>query len=90
MWRKIGKYLLNLAISLDQFGNALKGGDPDETISSTLGKLKRANGGRIPWSHPLDKIVDWGLEKIDSGHSIDAIEEDEGINATFDKVGKDG
>ncbi len=33
------KYFKNVLISIDQFGNALTGGDPDETISSRLGKL---------------------------------------------------
>ena len=57
------------------------GGDPDETISSRLGKIKVANGGKIPlWRQPAC-FIDWGLEKIDPNHSIDAIEEDEGKNA---------
>lgn len=77
----IGKYLLNILISIDQFGNVLAGGDPDETISSRLGKIKRKHSGIIPWRRPLSKIVDWGLNKIDPNHSIDAIEEDEGGDA---------
>lgn len=77
----IGKYLLNILIALDQFGNTLAGGDPDETISSRLGKLKVRYGGTIPWKRPLAKVIDWGLEKIDPNHSIDAIEEDEGKEA---------
>jgi hypothetical protein len=81
MLAKIGKYFLNIAIWVDQ-GAAVVflGGDPDETISSRLGKLKRKFGGRIPWSRPFAKIIDWGLDKIDPGHSIDAIEDDEGEN----------
>jgi len=74
----IGKYIMNVLIGIDQLGNALLKGDPDETISSRLGKLKRKNKGRIPWSHPWGKMIDWGLDKIDPNHSIDAIEEDEG------------
>ncbi len=72
------KWLENIALSIDQLGNALLGGSPDETISSRLGKLKRAHGGALPWSHPVSKIVDAGLDLIDKNHSIDAIEEDEG------------
>lgn len=34
----IGKYLLNIAISIDQLGNALSFGSPDETISSRFGR----------------------------------------------------
>jgi len=76
----IGKYLVNILISIDQLGNTLMGGDPDETISSRLGKIKRNNGGKIPSTKPLAKVIDWGLDKIDSNHSIDAIEEDEGAD----------
>jgi len=39
----IGRYFLNLLIALDQFGNALLGGDPDETISSRFGKRSKSN-----------------------------------------------
>jgi len=83
----IGKYLLNILIGIDQLGNTFLAGDPDETISSRLGKLKTLHGGRIPWYRPLSKIVDWGLDKIDPNHSIDAIEPDEGKNALLDKRG---
>lgn len=78
---KIQKYVFNILISVDQFGNAIAGGDPDETISSTLGKLKRSEKGRIPWSRPLARILDMILDKIDANHSINAIEEDEGKNS---------
>ena len=81
MW----KYLLNILISIDQLGNVFVGGDPDETISSRLGKLKVKHGGKIPWRRPVAKVIDAGLDKIDPGHSVDAIEEDEGKNAIFDK-----
>jgi hypothetical protein len=81
----MGQWFLNILLSLDQLGNTLLGGDPDETISSRLGKLKRRHGGTIPWTRPLSKIVDWGLEKIDPGHSTDSIEEDEGGDAVIDK-----
>ena len=76
--RKLGKYCLNVLLAIDQYWNAVTFGDPDETISSRLGKIKKKNGGRIPWTSPLAKIIDAGLEKIDHNHSIDAIESDEG------------
>jgi hypothetical protein len=81
----IGKYLLNILISIDQLGNTVLGGDPDETISSRLGKIKIGHGGRIPWYRPLCKVIDWGLELIDPGHSVDAIEGDEGKDALIDR-----
>ena len=82
----IGKWILNVLIGIDQLGNAIVGGDPDETISSRLGKMKRANNGTIPWHRPLSKLVDYGLDKIDPNHSIDAIEEDEGSEAILDRM----
>jgi len=66
----IGKYLLNILISIDQLGNTFAGGDPDETISSRLGKMKRKHGGSIPWRRPLSKIIDMGLDKIDPNQSF--------------------
>ena len=81
----MGKWLLNILISIDQLGNTIAGGDPDETISSRLGKLKLRYDGRIPWKRPLSRIIDWGLDKIDPNHSIDAIEHDEGKDALVDK-----
>ena len=81
----VGKWLLNILISIDQTANSFLGGDPDETISSRLGKMKVKHGGKIPWYRPLSKVVDFGLDKIDPNHSIDAIEEDEGEDAILDK-----
>lgn len=68
------KYLLNFLISLDQLGNTILGGDPDETISSRLGRIKLDHGGKIPWDHPLARVTDSLLDDIDKNHSIDAIE----------------
>jgi hypothetical protein len=36
--KKLGKALFNVAISLDQLCNTILGGDPDETMSSRMGK----------------------------------------------------
>ena len=73
----VARYFLNVAIGLDQFANTWAGGCPDETISSRLGRIKEAHGGKIPWTRPLAKVIDWGLNGIDKNHSIDAIEHDE-------------
>ena len=82
------KWILNILISIDQLGNTIFGGDPDETISSRLGKLKRKHGGTIPWYRPASKIIDWSLDKIDPNHSINSIESDEGSSAILDKESK--
>ena len=76
----IWKWIVNVLVSVDQLANTILGGDPDETMSSRIGKLKLKCGGTIPWYHPLVGFIDWGLDKIDPRHSIDAIENDEGKN----------
>lgn len=78
-----GKWMMNVLIAVDQLFNALTCGDPDETISSRIGKIKEAHGGMIPRYHPVCRIIDWGLEKIDKNHCIEAIEEDEGEEAVI-------
>lgn len=66
---------LGVLIGIDQLGNALAGGDPDETISSRIGRRKIKGGGSIKWKrHPLHYLIDAALEKIDPGHSIRSIE----------------
>jgi len=70
----VTQYLHGVLIGLDQLGNTLAFGDPDETISSRLGRLKVRHGGRIPWHHPIAHLIDTGLELIDPGHSVDSIE----------------
>ncbi|QXP08654.1 MAG: hypothetical protein [Arizlama microvirus] len=74
----IKQYIINILYSVDQFANTILCGDPDETISSRLGKLKRACGGQIPWAYPICKTVDWFLEKIDNNHTLEAIEDQVG------------
>lgn len=61
-----------LAVSYDQLGNAVTGGDPDETISSAAYK-KSLKG--VKWAKWLCKA----LETIDPGHCKRAVEWDEGI-----------
>lgn len=60
-----------LAISLDQLGNVLLGGSPDETISSRWGRMERDLGKNAPW---YVKIGCYLLDKLDPGHCFDAIE----------------
>jgi hypothetical protein len=62
-----------LAIALDQLGNTILGGDPDETISSRSGK----NQNRKRWAYILCRMLHW----IDKDHCRDAIEKDEGKDA---------
>lgn len=65
------KWIFNVLIGIDQLGNAITGGDPDETISS------RAAKGQFKgkwWGRWLCKALDI----VDPGHCPDAIEKDEG------------
>ena len=75
----VRRWTWGVMIALDQLGNALAAGNPDETISSRLGKLQLRHGGVLPrWAwlglaRPLNAVLDW----LDPGHSIGAIEWDE-------------
>jgi hypothetical protein len=75
------RYLYNLCYSIDQFCNTVLGGDPDETISSRLGKLRRRNSGVIPWSRPVSRAVASLLDALDPGHCASSIEDDRGGRA---------
>lgn len=78
-------YFKRLAISLDQFGNVACGGlfnvtlikrgsenkfgNPDETVSSVIGKNKVENSLSL-----AGKVLDWVLDRLDKNHSIKSIE----------------
>jgi hypothetical protein len=67
------KYFWNILISIDQFGNTVIGGDPDETISSRMGKRK-----------DTCKVCYWLcklLSVVDHRHCVKSIEADEGKDA---------
>jgi len=68
--QKISKYFWNVLISIDQMANTLIGGDPDETISSRMGK--RVDTCRICF------ILCYWLDKVDDRHCHKSIEADEG------------
>lgn len=68
----LSRYLWNLLIALDQLGNALTGGEPDETISSRCGKRLRA-GKPCRVCRALCRWLAW----LDPGHCAEAIEDDE-------------
>lgn len=54
------RYIHGLLIGLDQFGNTLFGGNPDETISSRVGRaaLRGSRLGRI-LEHLIDNLFEW-------------------------------
>ena len=67
----IKRYIWNLLISLDQLANTLFAGDPDETISSRMGKRARKGD-------KLGITVCKFLNFFDEGHCEKSIEADEG------------
>jgi hypothetical protein len=70
---KIKKYLWNVLVALDQFINTLFGGDPDETISSRMGK-HLIKHDKCPFCIFLCKA----LNLFEKDHCIKRIEADEG------------
>lgn len=70
--KKWGK---NILIGVDQLANTLTGGDPDETISSRIGK----NPDRNWFTRLLYRFLDW----IQPKHCEESIEADEGKDAVL-------
>jgi hypothetical protein len=71
------RYIVNALIGLDQFINALLGGDPDMTLSGRMGRAVAQ--GRCKLCGP----VCWFLGKLDKDHCARANrnEADEGQQA---------
>jgi hypothetical protein len=60
----LGRYVMRVLIGIDQLGNTMLGGFPDETISARTGRNIRKRGWRV---------LGWTLNAIDDGHTEDAI-----------------
>lgn len=65
----IGGWVMAVLLGLDQFANAVTGGDPDMTISTRCG-LKIVDGS-AGW--PC-RVTCWALEFVDADHCADAVE----------------
>lgn len=72
----VKRYLWNILISLDQLGNALLAGSPDETISSRAGKAMREGKA---WGCVLCRF----LNLFENEHCAKSIEPDEGADAAL-------
>jgi hypothetical protein len=71
------KYIWNVLVSLDQLLNTLAFGDPDETISSRMGKhLGKHN---CPFCNFMCKV----LNLFQKDHCVKSIEVDEGKDEVF-------
>lgn len=69
---KMKRYIWNLLISIDQLFNALLVGDPDETMSSRMGKRV------IKKNCKLCKVICRLLDLFEKDHCYKSIEKDEG------------
>ncbi|PXX41072.1 MULTISPECIES: hypothetical protein [Burkholderia] len=63
---KIGRYLLNFAIWIDEGINTIFGGSPNETVSERAAKAR--NAGR-KWGCVLCRALNW----INPGHCDNAL-----------------
>lgn len=68
------RYFLNVLVAVDQLGNAVLAGDPDETVSSRAAKA--AERGRR-WGCVLCRVLHW----FDRNHCARVVERDEGKDA---------
>ena len=68
-------YARQVLIALDQLLNSLLAGDPDETLSSRMGKYVQRGRGWFPCQ--LCKLLALALR--DKDHCINNIEADEGV-----------
>lgn len=73
----VGRYVKNVLIALDQLGNTLWGGEADETVSSRLGRQKRASDAGGYRMRLIPRIGYWLLGTVDKDHCDEAIEHDE-------------
>lgn len=69
--KEVKQYFWNLLISIDQLGNALLAGNPDETLSSRMGKAVR--DGRCIGCYWICRF----LHVLDKNHCQKSIEDDE-------------
>ncbi|WKD85223.1 hypothetical protein KCTC32516_00563 [Polaribacter huanghezhanensis] len=80
---KIWKYISNLFLSIDQLGNAIAGGNPDNTISARVGYYNHhyyISKKDVPWYWSLfEKIIDATFLPVDGkDHCHEAYHNDAG------------
>lgn len=76
------RYLNNFFVSIDQLGNVLAGGNPDNTISSRVGYYNKHSGlnEKAPWQwRVFEKIINFTFYPIDGkDHCHEAFHNDAG------------
>lgn len=78
-------YYWNVLIAIDQLINTICGGDPDETISSRLGKWAKAGKNSSGLKKPIYDIANFIVEIFEKDHFSKSIEEDEGKNQSMEE-----
>ena len=68
-------YLWNIATAASQLFNAFLFGEPDETVSSRLGRMKRSYGGKFPSHLWYFDIFDRILNRAENDHLYKSIKE---------------
>jgi hypothetical protein len=76
----LNQYFWNILIAIDQFINTICGGDPDETISSRLGKWHQEGISKKSFRLIIYKVINVIVELFQRDHFKKSIEEDEGSN----------
>jgi hypothetical protein len=74
----VSRYFWNILVALDQFINTLFGGDPDETVSSRLGKWHRSGRDKKRIRRLVFIVANSIVELFQKDHFNKSIEEDEG------------
>lgn len=76
LYKIFGAYeYFNSAIGFDQAGNALLGGNPDQTISGRLGKRILNKNDNCIWCIKLCKVLSWFFNE--DYHCLSSIDENE-------------
>lgn len=75
------QYIFNLLIAFDQGVNTIFCGDPDETISSRMGKWAQDGANNHGIRKPIYKIANFIVNIFQKDHFAKSIETDEGSNS---------
>lgn len=72
----VKRYIWNVLIGLDQFGNTLFGGDPDMTLSGNMGR--KVKTGECIVCKPICRFIAFAFRDPNHCANQDTAEQDEG------------
>lgn len=81
---KLSEYGWNILIAFDQFVNTLCGGDPDETLSSRMGKWALDGENQHGVRRIVYIVANWICNKFQKDHFQKSIEPDRGDRKVID------